>query len=312
MPIFLAPFSRQAVPLLRSVRLIPHYVMKFQQPFLSLGAPRLTTVELDGMDPLSFHFCIPAFASVTFLQLNSLHIHDQQQYDSFRDGLMNMAALDHLELRLYALNEPVQPIVLPNLRSLAVDLELNSSSLSIIIKCILAPSLVSLSLTAWDPDEDHLDYLVLGETYFPALQHLILGSSVMNAFPDFELLAKAFPNIERFTCRVERPEQAEIGSIIANITDPGDQLRWPKLRSIAISTVYRTLDTDQVDGLCQLIIELQQAGRPFRQLSYSSSESCIALAGAGGIHKLGELVELEDFRDDWPTPFEWPIWEAPA
>ncbi|KZP16997.1 hypothetical protein FIBSPDRAFT_934254 [Athelia psychrophila] len=156
----------------------------------------------------------------------------------------------------------------------------------------------------WDSDEDEeqLDSSVAGENHFPALQHLILGSYVIDAFPEFGLLAKAFPNIERLTCQVDREE---LRDILGNITESGDELRWPKLQSIAISKVYCTLDTKELGDLCQLIIKLQQAGRPFRQLSYPTSGS--ALAGAGGIHKLRELVELVDFRDDWPAPFDWTI-----
>ncbi|KZP16963.1 hypothetical protein FIBSPDRAFT_865309, partial [Athelia psychrophila] len=94
------------------------------------------------------------------------------------------------------------------------------------------------------------------------------------------------------------------GETIDNITEPGDELRWPKLKIIAMSQVIHTLNARRLGELCQLIVKLQQAGRPFRQLSYPTSGSELALAGAEDIHKLRELVELEDFRADWPTPFE--------
>ncbi|KZP30875.1 hypothetical protein FIBSPDRAFT_850307, partial [Athelia psychrophila] len=93
--------------------------------------------------------------------------------------------------------------------------------------------------------------------------------------------------------------------MLANITEPGDELRWPKLKMIAVSTVYRALDARRMGEVCRLVVKLQQAGRPFRRLSYPTSGSALALAGAEDIHKLRELVELADFRDDWPTPFEW-------
>ncbi|KZP30874.1 hypothetical protein FIBSPDRAFT_945797 [Athelia psychrophila] len=222
---------------------------------------------------------------------------------------MNMPALTHLELQPAAVMDgPVQPTVLPNLRLLAVDFEEGfPSNMSAIISFIRAPSLNSLSLMGWvdlDAGEEIFDSLAVGENQFPALRQLVLGSDAIEAFPYFGLLAKAFPNIERLTCRVENEE---IEDIMANITEPGDELRWPKLKMIAMSKVYRTLDAEKLGNLCQLIIKLQQAGRPFRQLSYPTSGSCIALAGAEDIHNLRELVELADFRDDWPTPFEWVI-----
>ncbi|KZP30872.1 hypothetical protein FIBSPDRAFT_883980 [Athelia psychrophila] len=198
------------------------------------------------------------------------------------------------------MDEPVQPIMLPSLQLLAVDFELgHASDLSAVIKFIHAPSLISMLLTGWYLDAPHSS--IVGETHFPALQHLILGSTVTDAIPKFGLLAKAFPNIERLTCRVE---DEDISDILANITEPGDELRWPKLQSIGMSNVVGTLFGWQVDDLCKLIIRSQQAGRPFRQLLYPISGSGFALAWAGDVHKLRELVELADFKDDWPTPFE--------
>ncbi|KZP16962.1 hypothetical protein FIBSPDRAFT_36603 [Athelia psychrophila] len=310
MTVLLESFSHQPAPLLRSIRLSAELPgVTFQQPFFSISTHRLTTVQITAMDTSSFHFCISAFSSVTSLRLAFLDISQKEQYDSFRDALMNMPALTHLELQPEAVMDgPVQPTVLPNLRLLAVDFEEGSpSDLSTIISFIRAPSLNSLSLMGQvylGVGEEPFDSLAVGENKFPALQQLVLGSNVIYACPDFGQLAKAFPNIERLTCRVE---YEDIDDIIANITEPGDELRWPKLKIIAMSKVYRTLDAEKLGNLCQLIIKLQQAGRPFRQLSYPTSGSELALAGAGDIPKLRELVELEDFRDDWPTPFEWGI-----
>ncbi|KZP16976.1 hypothetical protein FIBSPDRAFT_934238 [Athelia psychrophila] len=312
MSMLLESFSRQPVPLLHSIRLSTEAFtgsVIFQHPFLSLGAHRLTAVHIVEIDPSSFHFCISAFSSVTSLRLALLDISQREQYDSFRDALMNMPALTHLELGPVAvMDEPVQPTVLPNLRLLAVDFEKGSpGDLSTIISFIRAPSLNSLSLIGQvylGIGEEIFDSLAVGENQFPALQQLVLGSDVIKACSDFRLLAKAFPNIECLTCRVENEE---IADIIANITELGDELRWPKLKIIAMSKVYRTLDAEKLGNLCQLIIKLQQEGRPFHQLSYPTSGSCIALAGAEDMHNLRELVELADFRDDWPTPFEWVI-----
>lgn len=218
---------------------------------------------------------------------------------------MNIAPT-HLEYQLTMVEELGWPTVLPNLQFLAVNLEYDPTVVRDNIKFVHAPSLISLSPTGWDSDDEALDSSILGETHFPALQHLLLGSSVDAASIEFDLLAKAYPNIERLTYRI-RMECEDIRNVLGYITEPGEELRWPKLKTKKYCDVQSVLhfNAELLGGLYQLIMKFQQTGRPFHQILYPISGACIALADAGDIHKLRQFVKLEDFRDDWSTPFRW-------
>ncbi|KZP19481.1 hypothetical protein FIBSPDRAFT_862626, partial [Athelia psychrophila] len=71
---------------------------------------------------------------------------------------------------------------------------------------------------------------------------------------------------------------------------------WPRLQAIAVSALQEPLDAA---ALRLNIHKLQEVGHPIRKLLLPAE--CV---GVEGIMELKELVDIKDFVDDFPRPFQ--------
>ncbi|KAF7982251.1 hypothetical protein HWV62_29479 [Athelia sp. TMB] len=306
--------SSLPVPLLSSIRLSTEDEVEFHEQIFPSGAPRLTTVYLDGPCLFTIHQCLSAFRSVTFFRLENIGIEpkDGGRYIAFRDCLMAMPSLNHLELdfEFFEVSQSALPITLPALRFLLVDPE----SCGILLSCVQAASLATLSIAACDEDGDVFDILDELEIRYPSLKHLILTNVIVPSdrsdnFPDLRVFAGKFPDVERLTCLVIAENgfynieyfSASIlfGSRDARIAYGKVTPQWPKLQTMAIKS-------DHMHGLnaCRLervILKLREVRHPIRQFMLPIKS--LSQLSDKDRTKVGRLVELKEFAIDWPTPF---------
>lgn len=284
--------------------------------FLPLGAPVLTTVHVDGVDVATFHFCLPAFSSVISLRLTHLSIGSQEDYDTLRDALTRMKPLIHLELEFeyfgFHQAQNALPIILPTLQSLLLYGGSGTTAADGILHTLRGCSLISLSLLGYfeapgDP---------IPETPpFPSLQHLIFDN-YSDHHPNFAWIAETFPDINHLTFGLGQGTHygsfEELLQVIQSGADDEDEdeedeesnLRWPKLQIISVSDLPPDVNLD-FDELCEVIYDMQEAGRPIDKLLLP--ETCLTLAQAESMAGLERPIEISAFVDDWPRPFEWII-----
>lgn len=151
--------SLQPMPLLESIALQSYEsVVQFHEQLFPSGVPCLTTARIVDVDFTTMHHCLPAFSSLISLQLSDI---DYPDYSSFREALMALPSLRHLELFVSIFHIPSSPthlpILLPKLLHLHVRSSINAlpygdSALSDLLSCIQAASLVALALSAWVGD----------------------------------------------------------------------------------------------------------------------------------------------------------------
>lgn len=308
--------SSQPMPLLNSMHIGSQWCIKLEDQLLQSSPPYLKTVQLDDIDPLTMHLCLPAFHSVTSLRLTNVVIGDHDDgkgYNALRDCLTAMEYLEHLELHVGYFKSIPTPtylsMVLPTLRLLHVTVtEASPESLSNVICCIQATSLVTLSLKS--SDERWAVGPVIREALeprFSSLQHLILAN-VASTTGDIAVLAQSFPDIVRLT--LESGTRASLHNVndilegvLFNAVDGGRYgERWPNLQIIGVSTTERR--KFQPARLQDLILKSQQAGHPICKLALP--RATFPIKGAHGLAALEELVEISHFHGiDWPTPFDW-------
>lgn len=294
------------------------------QPFLP-GVHRLKTVQLDCVYLLDkdMSFGLPAFKSVTSLRLGGICIEEQEDvaYNLFRDGLMAMHSLSHLELDMveFQLDQHHEPIVLPTVQFLQIEALEFPESISPLVHSFQAASLATLSLTSWngsEPDSPAFAGMSNVGAHFPSLQHLILAN-ISRAAPALDLLAQTFPAIERLTChevpgpKLPISQRIGIEHVVAAVARGGNggnggsgrgpniNQTWPSLKCIAIST-EQAFDAAALEGVLRRVQEL---GHPLHKLMLPQTVS--PPDGSGAMAKLRTLVDMEDFRVDWPTPFGW-------
>lgn len=304
--------SMDPVPVLQSIRLGSDTKTNFREPLFSSGAPCLTTAQLDGLGTMTMHFCIPAFVCLESLRLTNLYISEVHEYHAFRDGLMALPSLTHLEMEwsyfIFALDSP---IVLPTIRFLHVDCYECIELLGSIIGSIQASSLTTLSLTVGSDLEDLAE-----EIHYPLLDHLILANATEN-HPDFGFIALKFPNIKRLTVFApldpfEGPVfihdsgqvlEAVLSSIVVSDIDEGGdssgQQKWNKLQTIAVLAPNGHVNPM---ALQSKILELQAARHPIRQLMLP--KEAFTFEEVDPV-ELRTIVEIVDFYVDTPSPFEW-------
>ncbi|KZP26784.1 hypothetical protein FIBSPDRAFT_949058 [Athelia psychrophila] len=252
------------------------------------GAPRLTTVQLDSINMLDIHLHLAAFSSVTCLKLTAVDVDDSEGHSSFRDGLMALPSLHHLELQLHWFDVMPHhlPIVLPTIQFLHIDTSDCSEFLGPLISNLHAASLATLSLIVWA--SPHVDFGGELELHLPSLKHLILAESVIWDVEDFGMFAQTFPDIERLSLEIMADHDLDI------------MLRsWPKLQTIAIS------EFEELGDACDfhsVVLEHQEAGHPIRRLMLP--EAWLFEADAEDAVELRKLVVVEWYYVDWPTPFK--------
>ncbi|KZP28477.1 hypothetical protein FIBSPDRAFT_995297 [Athelia psychrophila] len=233
---------------------------------------------------------------------------------------MSLHSLNHLELYPYTfgLMQFRVPIVLPTIQYLHLDATLDPAYLGIIIHSFQAESLITLSLDGWDlsGEDDALEDAL--ELYFPTLEHLIL-LNVTRGYPDRDLFAQRFPNIKRLTCQCMSPWEmdhvaGDMSCDVIDIMTPicfgtqfdagtesspiNDWERWPKLQVLAVSCTDVAMD---IEGLYSMISMLKDMVHGIRKLLLP--KYVCERANKDAMRKLRELVEVEDYSLDWPTPF---------
>ncbi|KZP12706.1 hypothetical protein FIBSPDRAFT_152179 [Athelia psychrophila] len=290
--------SHKPASILHSILLGNYGVLELKGPLFPLGAPHLTIAQLDGIATSSLQYCLPSFQHLRCLRLAGIEIDGQ----GFRDALIALPVLTHLELSVVGSSQDATsfPVVLPTVRFLQVE-TYGADHLDRVIRIIHATSLTALSLLGWDYDVPGLNLALQDlEPHFPALQHLILGG-ITNQAPDLEVVASRFPGIERLTCQISQKKGlCGIDHILATIDtgSSGDSLRWPKLHTVAVSGSGIPLD---VGALHYKISMMRDAGHPLRSLKLR--KSLLIEAGAKAMGHLRQIVDVEDFSLDWPTPF---------
>ncbi|KAF7968834.1 hypothetical protein HWV62_29244 [Athelia sp. TMB] len=301
-------------PALRSFQLLRYRGYQMNAPSIpgsaiNFSAPHLEILHLEEMAINDIqNLNVSAFKSVTHLRLDNINIDDMEfmQYIAFRDFLMAMQSLTHLELKLYAMvsHTDENAIVIPNLEFLHVELALWASDLKTIIQNIHAPALQALSLAGWGSDKPALDPSSLPTSHFPSLRHVIFLGYLASTLAELRSFGLTFPDIERLTFQAHLPPPlGDIGDILSTIVAPvpkvcaaaGESVMWQKLRSIAVSTVLEPFDGEFLHGL---IHDWQKSGHSLNKLFIPNT--CVAQADVEGMKKLRELVDIEDFKDDLP------------
>lgn len=307
-PVLIGSLFVSRVPLLSSIGMSFEDDIELQEAFLPLGAPALKTAYLDAAKPLSLHFCMPAFASLTSLRLGGILIEDQLTYDSFRTNIMGLKSLNHLEVGLESFHRPPTKlqdkiIVLPTVKFLRIEAVEDLSVVNNFLEFIQTASLISLSLDGWDSD-------LAGsmQLYFPTLQHLILfGRSFSIDIEELGEIALLFPSIQRLTSQMGIHEMCcDLETILFVVFGDGiigeaeyrecNWSPWPNLQTIAVSGYH-----DDSPSLTRLVRFLRNAGHPLCNLLMS--ESVVHAVGSEAMEELEELVEISDFAEDWPAPF---------
>ncbi|KAF7971015.1 hypothetical protein HWV62_22287 [Athelia sp. TMB] len=169
------------------------------------------------------------------------------------------------------------------------------------IGIIEAGSLKALSLRSWK--DGRLRQKIIN---FPSLQHLVLTDISEVLCPDLSELSQTFPNIERLTWNVEegiiKSVEETLTYILRNIRGTGELMKWLHLHTIEISIAEGRLEPRH-DGpaLSAAILELEQSNHLIRKLRLPAA--FINSASQEDLASLRALVALEEFYDDWPTPF---------
>ncbi|KAF7986267.1 hypothetical protein HWV62_35184 [Athelia sp. TMB] len=308
-----------AAPLLRSINLGSgtkdrEVYFALGAPLFPAGAPRLETAQLDCIDVDTMHFCLPAFISVTSLRLTNVRLNRPTlgSYIELRDALVALQSLHHLELQLdsYELIHTAHlPIILPTIRYLR--LEIPPGNLDTFTCSLVASNLLVLSLERWDGQEHAFGMEDQSTHRFPSLEHLILTGIDINT-PYLDAYAKRFPDIKRLTCQVhpqfnhcgldyilqpiclgiQRYAPSEVNDP-PNLDDGWD--RWPNLEVIALSA------TDSPSNpTLYTMIKMVKRGRPLRKLMLPDTWRT---DHADDMAVLGNIIQVEGYSLDWPTPF---------
>ncbi|KAF7976436.1 hypothetical protein HWV62_6865 [Athelia sp. TMB] len=276
--------------------------------FFPCGAPQLKIAQLVRFDISTLFYCRPAFQQLVSLRLVGTTFLEED-HALLSSALLSMQALDQLELVLFHDCEPhTPPLAQPTIRFLHLHI-LCSDSHDIDIRRFRAVSVTTLSIECLDRPGD-IGFTLGGppQDSFPSLQHLILVNVQTDSLR-LDATACIFPAIERLTCRGADPDFT-VGHVLAAMgarTIQGNpagatnvSLHWPKLRSIGASG-RDAADHIQDSQLDSQIVALQEAGIQLKTLLLPPA--FVAQVGEEMMARVGELIEVEDFRLDWPTPF---------
>ncbi|KAF7974979.1 hypothetical protein HWV62_10725 [Athelia sp. TMB] len=307
--------SHCAAPILESLSVLSGPLGNgFPDTLFPRGALCLRTVALDDLDALpSF---LPAIASVRQLQFSKFQIKDHESYGNIRNAFMALHSLSHLKLGTYGIPPPdLAPIELPRLRCLELDFRTYPTSFRNTIGLINAPVLNCISVAGWVIGHRDLPELAMPETICPSVCHLKINGALA-ATRGFDLMAKLFPNVEQLTLRGEHfvtvgscqktLKKEDLNQILVAILnreegeeehERDEQVRWPKLRSIAVSALRLPLE---VQELRSTIFKLKKYGRPLETLSLPE---IFWTEAPGDADALRDVVDVEEYHDESPAPF---------
>ncbi|KZP26790.1 hypothetical protein FIBSPDRAFT_886997 [Athelia psychrophila] len=215
---------------------------------------------------------------------------DGEAYSSFRDGLMALPSLHHLELQLHWFDVMPHylPIMLPTIQFLHIDAADCRECFGPLISILHAASLTTLSLTAWCTAALLVDFEDGLELHLPSLKHVILADGALRTTKELYTFARTFPDIERFS--TEHMRDFHLSIILDSC---------PTLQTIATSKFEQTDDTY---NLHSVVRGFQEAGHPIRRLMLP--ETWFSEADAEDVVELREIIVMEEYYVDWPTPFE--------
>ncbi|KZP26786.1 hypothetical protein FIBSPDRAFT_1040538 [Athelia psychrophila] len=283
-------FSSKPIPLLTSIDLSSKNVLELPEQLFPHGAPRLTTIQLDSINMLDIHLHLAAFSSVTCLKLTAVDVDDSEGHSSFRDGLMALPSLHHLELQLHWFDVMPHhlPIVLPTIQFLHIDAADCRECFGPLISILHAASLTTLSLTAWCTAALLVDFEDGLELHLPSLKHLILADGAIQAAKELYTFARTFPNIERLSA--ERMSDFRLSIVLDSC---------PTLQTFATSKLTRT---EVTYNLHNVVRGSQEAGHPIRRLMLP--KTWFSETNAEDVVELRKIIVMEEYYVDWPTPFE--------
>lgn len=295
--------------------------LTFRHTPFQLGAPLLKVAQLNCVQLSTIHHCTVAFVSLTTMRLTGIYISDNDAYNHFREHLMAMKSLTHLELHFeeFADLPHTLPIELLAVQFLMIDIIFNPDDIGNLIQVIRAPSLCTLSLAAWHQPElrfatTHPNFgdIVNIRVSFSSLKHLILND-ISKATPDLSYIALIFPDIERLTCQVigspklpttESCGVADVLEAIACLVEvykDGDKeqalVQWPRLQSIAMS-INESFDVVALEDRLRIF---QDHRHPLHELMLP--KELLSDMDTEAIASLKHFINLKGFIVDWPTPF---------
>ncbi|KZP11607.1 hypothetical protein FIBSPDRAFT_898860 [Athelia psychrophila] len=185
---------------------------------------------------------------------------------------------------------------MPTLQFLRLDVG-RGDQLGLIMRSIQVPSLITFSLGV-QRGQEALSLPNECLQYFPLVQHLILVDA-MPYFSYYEQFAGKFSGIERLTHLVTSADDHHHSDhVLADILRGADGgLRWPNLRTLAVSTPDKGSDASWQD----MILKSRHAGHPIRKLLLPQA---VIQNAAGPMVELRETMDIEAFHVDWPTPFD--------
>ena len=309
--------SDKSAPLMSSIQLgvdLQYGMADYAECIAALPAlscaPNINSVQLRGDEEyLPFLSSMTSLRHITALQFHGIYTDDLLERSSFQKTLLEMEALDYLEMAVDWHGPQFNPpLMLPTIRSLKI---LHGS-----INHIHAPLVTTLSLDERPMMQMHSGMEAALLTRFPSLKHLILTSLSLK-IPRLDTIARSFPGIERLTCCFDCPStqkgpQFDIGLIFTVIIGasaiPGT-LCWPKLRTLAVSALSERISLHS-RKVYNGISMVQEAGHPISKLMLPRIGSCgmphvpgMPEANEKAMAELRKIIEVGEFSTDWPEPF---------
>lgn len=274
----------------------------------------LNIAALHSFELVTIPHCLPAFRTITSLRLTDvwIDVDDLTGPFAFRDVLMALQFLDHLDLRLGCFNilPNYPPIVLPTIQTMHLDASACPGALGLFISLIQAASLNTLSLCAWGgvEVEEELDLANDLESHFPSLKHLIFGN-VSTMVASFDIFAQKFPNIERLTCWSKCLVVCDIYHkllhILNFVLDESDvtidgRLRWAQLHTVGVFAP--NLEGHDSNTLTQTTIQMLKSSMKLASNRVRKLKLPVSMTRTDSEVKieLRGLVEIEEISVDWP------------
>ncbi|KAF7979040.1 hypothetical protein HWV62_44035 [Athelia sp. TMB] len=308
----LETISSKPVPELVHIYLSSGYVINLHDQLFPYGAPRLKIADLDALEPLTAHLCLPAFKSVTTLRLANVYINEDNEYNAFRDFLVALQVLIHLELHLTHLEGSVHSsIVLPTIHFLHIDSDSDYEHLGTLLSEIHATSLVTLSIAVRNGHGDVCAIWNLPELHLPSVKHLILSRMgacmVARKDRDLKLLARRFPDVERLTYSqmAMNPQKWDINSLIEDMFSSYPTIYKRGKPEMKINTIAIFAENHQYFDAWRLrdgLLKLRQYGYQLHTIMLP--KHVWDQANEKQILELKTLTEVKEFLVDWPLPFE--------
>ncbi|KAF7975901.1 hypothetical protein HWV62_8325 [Athelia sp. TMB] len=269
--------------------------------------------DLSSIRASTLAFCLPAFKTLTSLRLTNFFIYDKEEKECslFRDALMAMPALYHLDLRLSTdmTSFDLPRVFLPTIQFLRIQTH-SSTAYEGIVNSIHARSLTTLFLP-W-LHRSRIAGEVPQVSHFPSLQHLILKN--IGGIPsDLGIIYRRFPGVKRLTYQVSKGHvknnnirhllDAISSAAVSCVDHPSTShssaslptLPWPLLDTVAVSALHETNDASQ---LHEKISKLQDTGYRIRKLKLPKS---FIAQSTEAMQRLQGIVDLEEYSSDWPT-----------